>query len=70
MIKQQETYQITHIIKVFIKLLAFIYQNKQIQAFKQIQINFIGKLKVDGGATMFFIAKNYLKHLDLLNITK
>ena len=50
-------YQIFHIINIIINLLAQIYEYKQIPQ----QINFVGKLEEDDGATMFFTAEKQNK---------
>ena len=50
-------YQIFHIINIIINLLAQIYGYTQIPQ----QINFVGKLEEDDGATMFFTAEKQNK---------
>ena len=56
---QKEIYQITCIIKTYQKLG---YQDQKITSIPQ-EINFIGKLEENGGATIFFIAENQQKNL-------
>ena len=50
-------YQIFQIINIIINLLAQIYEYTQIPQ----QINFVGKLEEDDGATMFFTAEKQNK---------
>ena len=59
---QEEIYSIFHIIQIIIKLLPYIYQDKQIQIFLSklvLQENFIERY--NSGVTVFFIAKKHQK---------
>ena len=56
---EKEIYQIICIIKTYQKL---DYQDQKTKIISQ-EINFIGKLEEDGGATIFFIAENQRKNL-------
>ena len=54
---QEEIYQIICIIKIVVNTLVEIYQDEQYEQ----QSNFIGKLKEDDGAIVFFIAEKQQK---------
>ena len=54
---QEEIYQIICITKIVVNTLVEIYQDEQYEQ----QINFIGKLKEDDGAIVFFIAEKQQK---------
>ena len=61
---QEEIYSIFHIIQIIIKLLPYIYQDKQIQIFLSklvLQENFIERY--NSGVTVFFIAKKHQKFI-------